>query len=161
MSVTLRWKENKDGSKGHKIPAEKKFANYIRIELRVTKQLGKYFGKSDIRLADLYKEDFYQNVCNKLELAYHKIQKGSDQLESIKITQKKSELIRNLASVGLSIMHPSLLTDEVNKALKMGLITYKQAYDQRNEILNLQNCERVSNSSELIMELNNKLQFKT
>lgn len=156
-SYVMYWKQNHLIAKKRPIPIDKKNRNHLRAELRVSRQLGKYFGHSDIRAEDLFNESFYMNAFDKWHCAYEKVMKSGRELNSISIPQTKSELLENLACVGVSKFHPSEVEDRIYDAQQMRNITPKQAHDLRKTVKRLQEKGRTESPSELVEELNRKI----
>lgn len=154
----MYWKQVHLQETSKLIPIDKKGRNHIRIELRIKKQLGRYFNKTDIRLANLYTEKFYINVFDKWKDAYSNIQAAGAKIEQIEIPTRKTELLENLASIALSILSPIKVPNQINEAQIKGNLTAKQAYDMRSMIEDLQSRVIHTNPSELVEEINSKVE---
>lgn len=143
--------------KGIAIPKDKKGRNHIRLEHRVSKNIGPFYGKEIVRVKDLYDEVFYMRVLDEWENTFKKIEKNSDPVNSINATGKTKELIENLACIGLSYLDQTNVYHMIKEWQGKGVISPKQAFDLREKlsILNSQNLE--SSPSKLMIELDQKV----
>ena len=132
--------------------------NVLRYELRYRKNLANQF-KSEIKGKDLYNEDFYCSLIARWREVYLKIKK----LNLMRSTEFKMQNIRDFKNYGFMIT----LLDEDNKkavwgrlehARKQGEMTDRTYYRCKNELNRLLENTRYFHPSDLIKELDEKIQ---
>lgn len=159
-SIAIYHKQNQLEETGRPIPDDKKRKNHLRAETRVTKNLIDYY--SQIVLAsDLYEEEFYMKAIDYWKQSYQKIMKVSDQINIIEPTGSSKKLLENLAGIALSQIEQSKVLDQTKEWQTIGFISSKQAYDMRQTVLRIHYQNNEIAPSELMHELDKKIDLVT
>lgn len=147
--------EQKD--KRQEIPEEIQDKNMLRYEIRFLRRLRSQL-QPGITAELLYNKDFYEYLLHRWKDEYLKIRKIRSKLINIEPTGSKRILAEELAMMALDESGQAQVLQLINEWLKMGLITRKQAYDNRTFIKRISIPKKPEQESELIHELNTKIE---
>jgi len=139
------------------IPELYKGRNVLRFEMRFRKRLREQFNKPEITAGLLYDETFYGYLINRWKDEYFSIQKINSKLNSMKPTGSKKELIENLALYTIIELGQPKVLNLIKEWQETGLISKKQAFDQRSFIKQLSKTPIDEKGNDLINELNQKV----
>ncbi len=135
--------------------------NILRYELRYIKNIGNQFNCIGVSLDDLCNNDFYLSLINLWEKEYKLIRKIKEmEHPNYTFIKTKKQLYQHAvlqsiqAQGGLENVFQYLKESKVK-----GDLTRKQAFDIRQEYLRVSEHPVLTKNSELIVELDNKVDF--
>jgi len=147
-------KELKD--KGVYIPERWKHSYILRYELRLMQRIPNQLNRKTVLMEDLYQEEFYLQMLILWRTKYNEIKKVKELLE-LKPTTSTKELEEMFACLALQAIGQERALDMVNSWKREGL-DKKQLYNHRNLIRKLSSLDAITRDSELISELDEKIE---
>lgn len=129
-----------------------------RLEMRHKNGLCKYFNRPAINVSTLYDEAFYMQVNDDLHQVYLSISKERKYKTDLDMIQTKEQykLMGVLALVKLQGGEMEALNN-INERLKKGLLTKKQAHDQRKLIRACCKHTLMTVENDLMIEMDQKM----
>lgn len=140
------------------IPDIYQHANMLRYEMRFTKRLPKTFNVPELTASMLYDEDFYSSIISTWKDNYKSIKKIRQMTDDIQPTGSTKDLVNFLALAGLEKYGHIEAMDMIAKWQRRKDIDKKQAQDLRRKLRSLSDLPKYTNSSELIDELDQKIE---
>lgn len=128
-----------------------------RNVLRFRKRLREQFNRPKITAELLYDETFFRYLIKRWKDEYLSIQKINSKLSSMKPTGSKKELAENLALYTIIELGQPQELNLIKEWQETGLISKKQAFDQRTFIKQLSKTPIDEKGNDLINELNQKI----
>jgi hypothetical protein len=138
------------------ISKELKNLNIIRYEFRMKQRLKETLNKERITASMLFDEMFSNDLVNLWQEEFNKIEKIN--YIKMKPTGSSKDLINDLAHIAITQLGQPNVLNQVQEWQGKGLITRKQAYDQRHAVKKLLKGSYLRHdTSDLILELNRKV----
>lgn len=141
------------------IPEIYKDQNVIRYELRFKRDLLKIFNRPSLTAADLYDPGFYVQVVGLWLEYYRKIKKIND----IQIDWGMIKTVRELNNQGILCLVDLIggemaAINKINEDCKCGKLKSYQALDLRERIKTACRSDKLTTTSDVILELSKKIQ---
>jgi len=144
-------------AKGIPIPPSKKGKNCFRYECKFTHQLEKVFQKSDLKVADIYDEDFYIHALTLWQKQYLEIAKRPIAMDQIKPTGSTKEFGDMLALHALNSLDRGQMLSSIKEWYRNGHISQKQATAIRAYLKRLDQYAMQEVGNDMIDELSRKV----
>ena len=141
--------------KGLEIPSIYKSLNMLRYEYRLMGRISKTLKKNEVKIMNLYEEEFYMNLLKIWQDKYFQITKLNN--ISMKPTSSAKQLEQIFASMFIQSMGQDKCLNMVREWQKTNFLDRKIAYDMRNKIRLLNNLKDFSEESPHIKELDEKI----
>jgi len=139
------------------IPEIYQNCHLLRYEIRLRRSLSKQLNLPLITVENLWSEELYSTLIQKWKNEYNNIIKVHYELQRMKPTGSVKSLQRQLAALHMSDIGFDKYLKLIKEWQLKGLITKKQANDQRKFILSLIRIKPGDKSNELINELTKKI----
>lgn len=149
--------------KEKRIPIQPIFQNQnlLRYELRLKNHLEKELSYQKVVAKLLYDEGFYIKLGNLWKNQYLRISKQSNRSFEISPTSSARELIQNLAALAITDVGIDAVMHKVTEWQQKGILTKKQAADQRKAIRDSVKKTMKFQGNEFIEELDKKIKLST
>lgn len=131
--------------------------NLLRYEARYTARIAKQLNRPLVRASDLIDEDFYARLLQRWKEEYFSIHKLHRPTGEINVENTR-QFLRSLAMIGLKyIGGEETALEAVRAARSKGKLDKMQAYRLRATVRELASAENLTESSDAILELDERI----
>jgi len=145
--------------KGHSIPEVWEGKNVLRYELRYTRRLKDQLKENELTADKLYNPSFYQKIFNNWHKEYTVIDKINKfkNMNTEEINSPK-DYMKQLQILAVNLLGQDEIMKNIEDLRLLGVFDKPEYYSRlKGDIRKLCNTEEVSEESELIQELNKKI----
>lgn len=130
-------------------------SNFLRIELRFLKRINKAFGKRQILISDLLRDDFYLKSLNHLDTLFKKIERRKMKkiADDVLSNLEPKNLINYLAAEYLREIGLEKAIEYIEQLQRNQAIDRLKAYRLKAKIKQLNTLPKFTESSPLVIEL--------
>lgn len=145
-------------AKGVNLPEVLTGQNCLRYEMRFTKRLPNQFNRHEVTASTLYDEQFYLMAVKKWQQEYNSIQKLKEINLNYEIMKTPKDYFKQLQLFAVQVIGQDNVMKSIDQMRLQGIFDKPEYYSRlKKEVKQLCNTPELTTSSELIKELDNKV----